>query len=452
MDLRAQTRQIAGNYLRNEELSPTIQRNQQLQRTLLKDYAGDSPENLALLQKCLQEVEILGICFVIPKRRVMLSVHEMLRLIELGFRLGKLDPDFEVRVHQGHRTPYLRGEALAKTEWDQKFACVLKHQICLELLKEYRNAVEAVQQHSQRALQNKSTNSALNKALRQQTEEAMFQFKVPTKFDLQDPPLVPMEESVLGRDQEVMEATLTATAKDVLEQQQKGELPSLFNKDSLEQIRQVPHHILILLDMSASTFEKEIFKVANLACAELLRTLPMHLPNATLAVLPYSDSAQGVVTELQNFIAPGGTTAYDAVFLAAQKILGSAEGNRIVLHVSDGLPNSLEDARQQASQFPEMDIRYGQIIFGHTKRIGDLVDYLFVDEANVTGQQREATRFEKYVAHFTEVALASSGEQVILWVMQHLDEVMVSMLDLFVGQYFLQQAPTPTPSPDATAS
>ena len=51
----------------------------------------------------------------------------------------------------------------------------------------------------------------------------MFEFKVPTKFDLLDPPLIPMEESLFAHDQQVMEATLSDVAKKVLEMQnQRG--------------------------------------------------------------------------------------------------------------------------------------------------------------------------------------------------------------------------------------
>ncbi|MGB0809410.1 MAG: hypothetical protein ACPGYJ_10595, partial [bacterium] len=100
-DLRAQTRQLAGEHLRNVELAPAIRRSQELQNSLLTEYAGDSPENIELLKKCLQEVSIMGINFVIPKRRVLLSVHEILRLSNLGFRFGKLDPDFEIHLQQG---------------------------------------------------------------------------------------------------------------------------------------------------------------------------------------------------------------------------------------------------------------------------------------------------------------------------------------------------------------
>ena len=85
-DLRAQTRQLANEHLRKAELAQIIRHSQELQNSLLTEYAGDSPENIELLKKCLQEVSILGINFVIPKRRVLLSVHEILRLSNLGFR------------------------------------------------------------------------------------------------------------------------------------------------------------------------------------------------------------------------------------------------------------------------------------------------------------------------------------------------------------------------------
>ena len=157
-DLRAQTRQLAGEHLRNAELAPIIRHSQELQNFLLTEYAGDSPENIELLKKCLQEVRILGINFVIPKRRVLLSVHEILRLSNLGFRFGKLDPDFEIHLQQGRRIPFFQGKPLPKQNWEQKFACVLKHKICLELLQEYRSALETINQQRQQTLESKNKN------------------------------------------------------------------------------------------------------------------------------------------------------------------------------------------------------------------------------------------------------------------------------------------------------
>ena len=84
---------------------------------------------------------------------------------------------------------------------------------------------------------------------------------------------------------------------------------------------------MILLDMSASTFEKEIFKLSNLVCAELLRTLPAYLPDSTLSILPYSDGAQGVMNNFQNFIAPGRHNCLRChLFIFLSSCLGKQKG------------------------------------------------------------------------------------------------------------------------------
>ena len=47
-----------------------------------------TPEDELILKKCFRVVSRIGIHLKIPKARVELPVHQILRLLHLGFRLG----------------------------------------------------------------------------------------------------------------------------------------------------------------------------------------------------------------------------------------------------------------------------------------------------------------------------------------------------------------------------
>ena len=442
VDLKRTVRQRTGESLRHNVLAGNLSAMEsQLQHlmALCQDKQGGDRK---VLMKCLQRTELLGFPVVVPRRRCVLTIREMLRMLELGFRLGKVDERFEIKLIGGRRLPYYRGIEIPEAKWGSPRMCVLKHDACTALLQTFREA----QLHAHDALRptqaNRRVNAKRSRQIKEELEELMFDFKVPTRFDLVSPPLLkPDASSLVSQERKTQHSALPASAKHALALQQEGKLPSLLNPETQEALGSVKHTVVILLDVSASTFEREIFKMANLGCAALLNTLKQLLPKVSVSVIPYSDSAQHSQQEIDSFLSPGGTTAYDAAFETTQGLLEKSKGLRSVIHLTDGLPNSLDDAQAAAQRFQTLHIQYGQLIFGHTKRVGDLADYLQVETVAIPGVEREATRYERYIRCFTSVAEACSGVQTVLWVMRELPDSLFSLMDLVLGCGFLEHHP-----------
>jgi len=441
-DLKHTVRKRTGESLRHNVLAGNLgAMESQLQHllALCRDSQGGDRK---VLMKCLQRAELLGFPVVVPRRRCVLTIREMLRMLELGFRLGKVDERFEIKLSGGRRVPYYGGREIPEAKWDSPRMCVLKHNACTALLQSFREA----QLHAHDALRptqaNRRVNAKRSRKIKEELEEMMFDFKVPTRFDLASPPLLkPDASSLVSRERKTQHSALPASAKHALALQQEGKLPSLLNPETQQALGAVKHTVVILLDVSASTFEREIFKMANLGCAALLNTLKQRLPKVSVSIIPYSDSAQHSQLEMDNFLSPGGTTAYDAAFETAQGLLEKAKGLRSVIHLTDGLPNSLDDAQAAAQRFQALHIQYGQLIFGHTKRVSDLADYLQVEAVAVPGTEREPTRYERYIRCFTSVAEACRGVQTVLWVMKELPDSLFSLMDLVLGCGFLDHHP-----------
>ena len=94
-----------------------------------------------ILKKCFRVVMRAGIPLQIPKARVELPVLQILRLLHLGFRLGKVDSRFEIRINSGQRVPMLNGNPIPEDQWQEPMPCVLKHE-ALSVL--YQSGQEAL--------------------------------------------------------------------------------------------------------------------------------------------------------------------------------------------------------------------------------------------------------------------------------------------------------------------
>ena len=422
-NLRQTVRKVMAELRLKEELGPGARRVQQHLERLLRMCR--TKEEQQWVRRCLQPVEVGGVSWIVPRRAVALEVRQLLTLLQRGLRFGKVDPHFEIRVVQQERVPYWEGEPLPEHRWGERFACVLKHE---GLVREYRVARQAIAQADQAQASPTSTRS---KQLREALEQEMFAFRVPTRFDLEAPPDLDLEESLfLTEEGTTPESQFPERTRRVLERQQARECPSLLNQASWSTLRKARPAVVVLLDISSSTFERDLFKMANLACAALLKLLKARIPKIALRVIPYSDSALPSFDRFDGFVPPGGTTAYEAAFAAAQAYLEKWDGVRTLVHLTDGLPNSLDLARDAAARFPEANIAYGQLIFGHTKRVSDLADYLQRPPGSEPG------RYERYVDCFTSVAQACEGAQTVLWVMNRMPEAVLSMTDLVLGTHW----------------
>ncbi len=422
-DLRQTVARVVAEQRLKQELGPGSRRVQQHLNRMLR--ACRSKEEQQWVRRCLQQVEVGGVPWWVPRRAVALEVRQLLTLMQRGLRFGKVDPHFEIRVVQAERVPYCEGAPLPEPRWGERFACVLKHD---GLIREYRLARQAVAEADRAEA---SPRSVRSKLLREALEADMFAFRVPTRFDLDAPPELKLEASVLVTEEgATLENQFPERTRRTLERQQARLCPSLLHQESWPVLRKARPAVVILLDISSSTFERDLFKMANLACAALLKHLKACIPKIALRVIPYSDSALPSFERFDGFVPPGGTTAYEAAFAAAQGYLEKWEGTRTLVHLTDGLPNSLDLARAAAERFPEAHIEYGQLIFGHTKRVSDLADYL------QRPHNSEPGRYEKYVDCFTSVAQACSGAQTVLWVMNRMPEAVLSMTDLVLGTHF----------------
>jgi len=433
-DLKKIATKVISETLLNSNLSNVVLELTQLTDDLLNHC--ETSEDREILKCLFREVEIGDNRYFVPKKDTKLSIHQILRLMALGFKFGKIDPRFEIKVVKSKKIPCFDDHPLPETEWDNQYACILKHHAVKPLFENSKKVESFIHSHfeSQESLPTPQAMKVLNRALRHQLADVMFHFSIPSNSDLENPKLIQTRPKYLPEGQgHILEYTPSEISQKVTSLQSSGHLPSLINSSGLHEIQQESFHIFILLDISASMSKLDIFKLAHLSCNSMVTTFREKLPNAEVSIIPYSDAAHNPVENINHFIMPGGGTATDAAFDLSQVLLQKKIGHKAVLNITDGLPNDLELARQYASRFPEQKIEYAQIIFGDTVRSHDLADYMIQQEMIKLGIEPQMTRYEKYVSEFSSVTTAAKGEQLVLWVVNELANGMLTMLDLAIG-------------------
>ena len=395
-----------------------------------------TPEDELILKKCFRVVRRVGIPLQIPKARVELPVHQILRLLHLGFRLGKVDSRFEIRINSGQRVPMLDGSPMPEDDWQEPMPCVLKHE-----------ALSVLYQSGQKALvylKNNPPDDKKQKILKQQfhkkLEPVFYGMVLPSPSRLLRPPAVPMEPLLFDQPEFPGDSMLTEVSKQVLNMQEASQAPSLFNPEQSNLLRDFESTLVILLDISASTSEHSLFKVSQIACSSLMTLLRRKLKKTKIFVIPYNDLPSRPLETLESFIPPAGTTNYEAAFAYAQECIREEKKPGMVINLTDGLPDRIDKACRAGSWFPRRGISYSQIVFGHVDHQDELIEELMIREG-LLPKPINSSRFEKYISYFTKVAEACQGNQMVIWMVDLLPQALLALTDLSLSTQWLLQDP-----------
>ena len=370
-----------------------------------------------------------------PKTRVVLKVHQILRLLHLGFRLGKIDSRFEIRVIEGKRIPMLEEHPLPEKRWNESYPCVLKHE-ALGIL--HQSGQEAIEILEGLPIDEKKE-GARKQQIKKKLEPFLFGTVPPSRTRLSRPPAISLKQSLIEQTDLPGQLLLSNTAQKVRELQKKGQAPSLFSRDQ-HMLREFPVTMVVLLDTSASTSEHSIYKVSQIACGSLVTVLKRQFKNMKIFLIPYNDQPSRPFEELSDFIAPAGTTNYEAAFASAQECIREEKLPGLVINITDGLPDRIDKACRAGSWFPRREIEYSQIIFGHVEHQDELIDELMILEG-ILPQSEGPSKFQKYIASFTKVNEACQGNQLVIWMMDALPQAMLSLTDLNLSIQWLRQDP-----------
>ncbi len=259
----------------------------------------------------------------------------------------------------------------------------------------------------------------------------------PTPTEFAPVPIeIPESNLITGSGQE-HELSLKPNSGKVITMQQNGLLPSLFNANSFEQLEQNPTEVILLFDVSGSTEHYDIYKLANIACISVKQEIESKIPGVKVSILIYNDST-APYKPTDGFVYPGGGTDYEKAFIASQSRLRmSSTPNKVVINLSDGIPNDLEKAVKAAKKYRGLNTEYGQIIFGHD--VSFLAKSVLRDVLTQLGADPKTVHdMDSYQKAFTSVAKAANGSQLVLWVSHQLPNTLYSLIDLAIGFNFFK--------------
>ncbi|MDP7500343.1 MAG: vWA domain-containing protein [SAR324 cluster bacterium] len=393
-------------------------------------------EDETILKRCFRTIRRGGVPLKMPKARVELPVHHILRLLQLGFRLGKVNSRFEIRLNEGKRIPMLDGSPLPEEHWHNTMPCVLKHEALGLLHQSGQQALSILDKYPV----DEKKDLARKQHLRNKLEPFFFGTASPSRSRLSRPPAISLKQSLIDQSGFPGELLLSETARKVLELQKKTEAPSLFSTDQDMPLREFSVSVVILLDISASTSEQSLYKASQISCSSLTTLLRRQLKKMRMFVIPYNDQPSRPLEALDDFIAPGGTTNYEAVFASAQECIREEKVPGMVINITDGLPDGLDKACRAGNWFPRRGIEYSQIVFGHVDHQDDLIEELMIREG-LLPEPEVTSKFKKYISCFSQVTQACSGNQLVIWMLNALPQAMLALADLSLATQWLRQDP-----------
>ena len=439
-DVITTIRKTMGEYIFDEEIEELFLCMQTHYQSLKAQCV--TPEDILLLDQLFRKISFGKTQMIVPHEKAKLRVCEMMRLLDLGLHLGGWDSELKIKNNGRQRFPMYLGKPLPKADWDKFFSCMLHYHSYVQMYNDYEtlmgNLLQVVRHFH--PVHFAKAHPEVYQLLEKQIEKLMYGYEVPKPRLLRKPPLLSLDCSILREEEgKSLVSHLTTIGKFALKQQSLKSVPSLFEKSSYELLSKVPFELCLLLDTSESLAYQQVYKVAEVACVSLAKTLQQMLPQAKIILLPYHYSfarPKPIPPEkLRHFLHPSGPTYYDSAFLTATDLLKDSSHYRFVLHLTDGLPNHLENTLRYASLFPKLGIQYSHVIFGHNFQT--LTRELLVTELQKLGASQEVTNLERYIESCTKIATAAHGNQVMLWIAERLGETLLALVDLALGTYFL---------------
>lgn len=265
--------------------------------------------------------------------------------------------------------------------------------------------------------------------------------------------------------------------KQILDMQEEGLLPSIFNPNSLEDLEK--QYFYILLDTSDSTHKMGAYKVLDLVCNQASKFLNEKMSGKIeLRILPYSSYVQKTISELNGFILPGGSTYTNLAIDVAIKLLDAKYNNKVIdediiisdarnknnasslfdyenestdvivdnnmvkvnnchiLLLSDGVPNSQNSTVKAAKEAYDFNINFTQLVVAYD--LGDLTEMIQKQTLRSLGADEDIVNMSEYIDAFNEVSRAGGGESFIIWINEKIAEALVSMFDLSLGRNYLK--------------
>lgn len=395
-------------------------------------------QSAANLFKCM---EMGKVQVYLPKLNAPLSIQEAVRLLNYGvplevngaFHVRKRDVYGKILTIEGPD-----GEEIPANQWRRRHPMRLTSDRIDRLNLDHDNLSRELNRMFGEANKEAFDEdlAALMKRIGEEIEKRVWRFYKALPGDFGEELEVNTERSELiaGADL-TFRGMFKEETEAILGLQQTGVLPSLFAPHTHDRIRSVFHSIDILVDKSGSTQERNVYRFVDIACAAAMAALERHFPQFLCRVVPYSDEPMAPTRKLEGFISPDGPTHYGNVFTYSQNHLQGQSGAKLVIHLSDGAPNDQDEALKAAQYFPDLNIQFGQIIFGHDiTDLGEsmqrraLVEGLGCDPSVITMRDYEQV--------FTDVNNAAKGNQVILWVTEAMADMIYSMIDLGIGSFF----------------
>lgn len=420
----------------------------------------ENASDIALLNKIFRKVNMKGFDIYFPKEKAVFTVRELKRMSDIWFQFdNNSERSFDVKTKKWFKRIWFfktkevilweelvwwdTWEVITEKEMDTKLEWSFFENAYPELFKDYHIAQKELKdmfssEHRQEFAQ---WYNEIAEDIKNQISQ-MWRWKLfdPKKELLTSPKIIDtLYWNILSNPWIVNNVLLSKNDSQVLTLQTRWILPSIFNESSLELVTNKTYHFVVLIDISWSTQEEELYKYIDIAWAQLKYTLSKKIKNSHVIFIPYNVDAEEILTEINGFIYPEWDTDRNVAFEKAMEYLKTKRWHKTILNVWDWLPNSLNKAIEKAQEIAKAKISYGQIIFPHNLERykedvrNQVLELLWLW---VWINEDDDIDWNEYPEYYFKVAQAANGWQIVVPSQANIAQWLLWLADLSIWKSF----------------
>ncbi|PCI23077.1 MAG: hypothetical protein COB67_13090, partial [SAR324 cluster bacterium] len=293
----------------------------------------------------LQRIQDLKFFQLVVPEQVELTLHEIVRMAQLGIKVGCVDP---IKIEANKKGSYsvfhvLDVESNQKIEilpanWGDQYKCALHPKSYQKLFAYRKQILSRLRQVYGKASPQQilKSHQSVRQHIFKQVHQAIWEFKIPTIEDLNHPQVMQLQESLFRTGEgKSLVSTLAKDSKTILSLQGMGSVPSLFQAKSHEKIAAKKYHFIFLINAGASTEEGELYKKIQHACVQVRQMIKKIMPQASVAYLLYDNEPQDILESIEEFLSPTGESRPEAAFAQALRGFDQDDVFNSLIHITN---------------------------------------------------------------------------------------------------------------------
>ncbi|MDH5560922.1 MAG: hypothetical protein OEY59_08740 [Deltaproteobacteria bacterium] len=420
-----------------------------LTKNIYAEYAAllakcQSAEDKKILARLFKNVNYHFINYLSPKP-ADLSINEMVRLAEIGIKIGSTEmiqilpnPTGKFNVYQLLDDQGTKKLEIFEQHWDNRYPCSLNPKDYPVLFNSRKKLVDQIKSKYGDLTQEQVARQTrtLKNAIEEICHKAIWGFKVPKETELPNPISIEMKYSAFITEKEKsLFSQQNKKDHSLLQAQSKKIIPSLFIDPPSSKLSTKKFQILFLVNSGTTTKEGDLYKLLHYSLMRLKMYLKKRLAESEIDFLLYQDSPGEIIKDITKFTPPKSKADMLPAFKEALEILGKAGTSPVLIHITDTNIQPPDELGEVLLELASKKIPFHQILVGHDTK--DCAEYIYNRTLCGLGQKTEESQLSQRINNLSSITRELGGSQTNCVASYRIAEAMLSALDLSLASYFV---------------